>query len=130
MLARVLEVEVMDDEDEARDYDAMDHAGVNGRFCEELLAEGGALGKVLDVGTGTALIPIELVRRAPSTKVVGIDLADSMLKLAGENVKRAKLEGSIELKKADAKGIAFDDATFDGVMTNTILHHIEDIAPV
>ncbi len=35
---RTLEPEVMDSADEARDYDAMDHAEVNARFCEDLLA--------------------------------------------------------------------------------------------
>ena len=43
-LPRVLEPEVMDTEEEASDYDAMDHGGVNARFCEDLLA--------LDVPTG------------------------------------------------------------------------------
>ena len=37
-LARTLETEVMDTEEEARDYDAMDHREVNARFCADLLA--------------------------------------------------------------------------------------------
>ena len=37
-LPRTLEPEVMDTEEEARDYDAMDHAEVNGRFVGDLLA--------------------------------------------------------------------------------------------
>ena len=40
MLPRVLEPEVMYTEEEARDYDRMDHAEVNARFVADLLAEG------------------------------------------------------------------------------------------
>ena len=56
-LRRVLEPEVMDSDEEARDYDAMDHAGVNAAFCDDLTALAPDLGAVLDVGTGTARIP-------------------------------------------------------------------------
>ena len=38
MLPRVLEPEVMDSPDEARDYDAMDHGQVNRAFVNDLLA--------------------------------------------------------------------------------------------
>ena len=37
MLERVLEPEVMDTAEEARDYDSMDHAAVNTRFCDDFL---------------------------------------------------------------------------------------------
>ena len=73
MLKRVLEPEVMDTPEEARDYDAMDHGAVNVTFCDDLLSFASrngkpALGKrtsrVIDFGTGTALIPLELCGRA------------------------------------------------------------------
>ena len=37
MLTRVLEPEVMDSDQDAREYDAMDHAAVNALFVTELL---------------------------------------------------------------------------------------------
>ena len=37
-LDRILEPEVMDSAEEARDYDAMDHSEVNRRFVDDLLA--------------------------------------------------------------------------------------------
>jgi ubiquinone/menaquinone biosynthesis C-methylase UbiE len=125
-LPRTLEPEVMDTEEEALDYDAMDHSEVNGRFVSDLLAFRPRVGEVLDVGTGTARIPIELCRRAPGSKVVAIDLADQMLKIARVNVVRADLEGRIDLEKRDAKSAGWPDGRFDVVMSNTILHHIPD----
>lgn len=123
-LARVLEPEVMDDAEEARAYDAMDHAAVNGAFVEALLASGADPRRTLDVGTGTARIPIELVARRPEARVVAVDLAPSMLDVARENVRRAGLEAAIELRLGDGKGLAFDDGAFTAVMSNSIVHHV------
>ena len=128
MLPRVLEPEVMDSEEEARDYDRMDHAAVNARFVADLLAEGPlddrAHGPVLDLGTGTAQIPIELARAAPAVRVVAVDLAESMLALAKKNVAAAGLADRIEVKKADGKRLPFADDFFFAVMSNSIVHHI------
>jgi ubiquinone/menaquinone biosynthesis C-methylase UbiE len=126
MLPRTLEPEVMDTEEEARDYDAMDHAEVNGRFVDDLLALRAAPKEVLDVGTGTARIPIALCQRVAGVKVVGLDLADEMLKVARENVKSAGLGERIVLEKRDAKGAGWPDGRFEVVMSNTILHHIPE----
>ena len=85
MLQRVLEPEVMDTPEEVRDYDTMDHAAVNAAFCADLLAAGPIGPTVLDVGTGTALIPIELCRREHDVRVVAVALAVHMLARAKEN---------------------------------------------
>src|SRR5438046_2494869 len=98
MLSRVLEPEVMDTPEEARDYDAMDHSTVNRVFVADFLAVWGGLGRVLDVGTGTAQIPIELCRQNSSASVVAIDLAEEMLRVGRENVRRAGLESRITLE--------------------------------
>ena len=77
MLPRTLEAEVMDSAAEARDYDAMDHREVNRVFVADFLAAWGGGGSVLDVGTGTAQIPIELCRRSPLPVVTAIDLINT-----------------------------------------------------
>jgi ubiquinone/menaquinone biosynthesis C-methylase UbiE len=128
-LPRVLEPEVMDSEMEAREYDAMDHAGVNAAFCADLLARRPSLDPALDVGTGTALIPIALCRSAPRARVVAVDLAQSMLTLGARNVERAGLSGAITLSLADAKALPYPDGTFGCVVSNSILHHIPDPGP-
>lgn len=137
MLARVLEPEVMDTAEEARDYDAMNHADVNARFCEDFLAfanQGGrpALGartaRIVDFGTGTALIPVELCKRAAGFAVVGIDLAQHMLDLARQNVAQAGLADRVRLEKVDAKRTPFEDGSFGAAISNSIVHHIPDPA--
>lgn len=144
MLERVLEPEVMDSADEARQYDQMDHAAVNRAFVDDFLAalrsSSSATAaasayraappsqsmKILDLGTGTAQIPIALCQRVATCRVVAIDAADSMLALARTNVAAAQLAGRIELARVDAKRLPYPDAAFAAVMLNSIVHHIAE----
>ena len=126
MLPRILEPELMDSPDEARDYDEMDHREVNRRFVDDLLAAlgEGAAGDVLDLGTGTAQIPIELCRRGVECRVMAADAAINMLELARYNVEIAGLGQRIQLTHVDAKQMPFADEMFDVVMSNSIVHHL------
>jgi ubiquinone/menaquinone biosynthesis C-methylase UbiE len=134
MLPRVLEPEVMDTPEEARDYDSMDHRGVNRLFVDHLLQAAGLAGfsaptlQTLDVGTGTAQIPIELCGRGAALRsewqVTAIDLAQEMLTLGNANVAAAGLSCFISLELADAKGLSYVESSFDVVMSNSIIHHI------
>jgi ubiquinone/menaquinone biosynthesis C-methylase UbiE len=126
VLKRVLEPEVMDTAEEARDYDVMDHGAVNARFCEDLLALGSVGPAVLDVGTGTALIPIELCGRADAVHVVAIDLAEHMLALAKQNVARAGLQDRVMLERVDAKRMPYAAGSFGTIVSNSIIHHIPE----
>ena len=126
MLPRVLEPEVMDTAEEARDYDAMDHAAVNRAFVADFLALWDNRSPILDVGAGTAQIPIELCRQATDARVVAIDLAEHMLARGRENVRRAGLEDRLRLERVDAKKMPYPDGTFAAVISNSIVHHIPE----
>jgi len=136
MLERVLEPEFMDTPEEARDYDSMDHAEVNRRFVDNLLAALSAYRlhptadnprfRLLDVGTGTAQITIELCRRADSINVVAVDAAAHMLDLARRNIEFASLTSRIQVRQADAKHLPFAAAEFDAIISNSIIHHLPE----
>jgi ubiquinone/menaquinone biosynthesis C-methylase UbiE len=126
MLPRVLEPEVMDSDQEALDYDTMDHSAVNRAFVDDLLATCPTPGDVLDLGTGTALIPVELCQREATCRVMAGDAAGSMLDLARYRVEAASLIERIQLVQIDAKQLGYSDAMFDTVMSNSIVHHIPD----
>lgn len=131
MLSRVLETELMDTEDEARDYDAMDHVGVNRAFATDFLAVfPDQPGSVLDVGTGTALIPIELAQRTTRLQFVALDAASHMIALANQNVERAGLQARVFPQLANARGVPFPNQHFAAVVSNAIIHHIEDPLPI
>lgn len=116
----------MDSAEEARDYDSMDHAAVNRAFVTDFLAVWDGSNPILDVGTGTAQIPIELCRQAPAAQVVAIDLAEQMLAVGRANVRRAGLEARVRLEQCDAKHAPFAGSSFAAVISNSIVHHIPD----
>ena len=131
MLPRTLEPEVMDTAEEATEYDAMDHSEVNRRFVDDWGTASLATGqspsaelRMLDVGTGTALIPIEFCRSVSNLRIVAIDLAAEMLNLASSNVERAGFRDRIELRLVDAKRLPCVDGEFTTVVSNSIMHHI------
>lgn len=133
MLARILEPEVMNTSAEAIDYDQMDHRHVNRIFVDDFLVAlkhacqpNEHLWRIFDAGTGTALIPIELMRRGIRAIVTASDLADQMLLVAQNNVANAGLSASIELVLRDCKQLTDVSESYDAVMSNSIVHHIPE----
>jgi ubiquinone/menaquinone biosynthesis C-methylase UbiE len=126
MLARILEPEVMDSALEALDYDAMDHSAVNRVFVADFLAVWDGRQPVLDVGTGTAQIPIELCRQHATARVTAIDLAEHMLRVGANNVRQAGLEKRITLERQDAKHLPYSTGSCGAVISNSIVHHIPE----
>jgi ubiquinone/menaquinone biosynthesis C-methylase UbiE len=131
MLSRVLEPEAMDTPEEARDYDAMDHATVNARFVADFLAVHGRCrgGEILDVGAGPGRIAMALCQSDPAARVRALDLAEAMLSLARQNIAAAGLSERIACVQGDAKALPNPDGAFEAVVSNTIIHHIPDPAP-
>ena len=120
-MKRTLEPELMDTAEDARQYNRMDNSGVNRLFVDDLIAfaaqcqtDGfdGLATDIVDVGTGTALLPIELCRRESSVQVLAVDDAVNMLDLAIYNIEAASLRDRINLDKADAKSLKFEDGIF------------------
>jgi ubiquinone/menaquinone biosynthesis C-methylase UbiE len=133
MIARVLEPEAMDTAEEVRQYDAMDHSEANARFVADFLHAHGPCGggEVLDVGTGTARIPIALALADPRARIVALDLAEAMLAQALENIAAAGFSDRIRCHHGDAKSLEADFGArgFEGVISNSIVHHIPDPEP-
>ncbi len=124
MIDRILEPEVMDSEEEAMEYDQMDFTEVNTDFAQlaSQLTVKNAL--VLDLGTGTARIPIILSNLRPDCQITAIDLAPSMLKIAQKNVDLAHKKEQIKLELADSKNLNYQNNSFDLVISNSLVHHI------
>ncbi len=146
MIPRTLEPEVMDTDEAARAYDAMDHREVNSRFVDDFLVafpeavvtasgdddwlDPDSRVSILDLGTGTAQIPIELCQRTDLVRVMAADAAIAMLEIVRVNVEFASVQQQIQLDHVDAKKLHYRDGMFDAVMSNSIVHHIPEPAIV
>ncbi len=124
MLERVLETEVMDDRSEAVEYNDMDHEAVNRNFVTDLLSSGPLGIDCLDLGTGTALIPIELCQRDDEVRVMASDASTAMLELARYQLEVNNLTHRVQLHFGDAKKLIFESSFFDTVISNSLVHHL------
>ncbi|MGI9457772.1 MAG: class I SAM-dependent methyltransferase, partial [Aeoliella sp.] len=126
---RICETELMDSQTEATAYDQMDHAEVNTCFVNDLLTALGPIDGVIraiDLGTGTAQIPIELCSVDERFRVIAADAAQCMLNLAEANVIAARLTDKIKLQQVDAKTLPANLGPFDVVMSNSLVHHLPE----
>lgn len=80
-------------------------------------------GRVLDVGVGTGL---ELPMFDPQTRLVGIDLAESMLRRARLRVRKHALDNVEGLIVMDATRLAFRDESFDAAVVPFVLTVVPD----
>jgi ubiquinone/menaquinone biosynthesis C-methylase UbiE len=104
---------------------------VHRRFLEMVPAHdagsrAGACSLALDVGTGPGYVAVELARRRPGLRVVGLDLAANMVALAAGRASRAALDGRALWPQGDGHRLPFADATFDLVVSSFALHHWRD----
>jgi SAM-dependent methyltransferase len=97
------------------------------------LLPAGAPFRLLDVGTGSADIPLAVVawarRTGRAARVTGVDSHPVTLELARRHVAG---EPSIELVRADARRLMdrFAPGDFDVAHASLFLHHLEDIEVV
>lgn len=67
---------------------------------------------ILDLATGTADMPIMLMKLLSPDKVIGIDISEAMLELGRKKVEKNNLKGKISLQTGDAENIYFSNASF------------------
>jgi ubiquinone/menaquinone biosynthesis C-methylase UbiE len=123
---RILEPEVMDTWLESTAYDAMDFVSVNNAFATDAIELDPDAIKILDVGTGTARIPIIMCQQRPQYLITGVDLAQSMLIIGQRNVEEAGLNQRIRLERVDSKRMPYPDLEFDMLISNSLVHHLPD----
>jgi demethylmenaquinone methyltransferase/2-methoxy-6-polyprenyl-1,4-benzoquinol methylase len=78
---------------------------------------------VLDLCTGTALVPAVVAAARPQTFVVGLDLSPEMLALGRQKLARASRTNAA-LVRADAGRLPFRDGSFDAVTVSFGLHEL------
>ncbi len=93
-------------------------------WMAEILGYSGTRGmRVLDVGCGQG---IDLVRYARAGAITtGIDLTPRHTEIATAHLAAAGLEGTVV--EGDAEQLPFDDASFDRLSSNGVLHHTPGI---
>ncbi len=79
---------------------------------------------LLDAGCGTGAYSAALVDHVG--RITGLDLSDGMLQVAQAKLAPWIERGTAELRKGSITAMPFAEASFDAVMFNQVLHHLED----
>jgi len=132
-MKRVLEPEVMDGAEEATSYASAAArrylSRIDDSFVDHFFRLGVRSGRVLDVGTGPGVIPIKIGRLSTAFEIVGVDLSPAMLELARENLSREQSDLAVRFEIGDAAHLDFAADSFDVVISNSLLHHLDDPGP-
>lgn len=84
---------------------------------------------LLDGATGTADQIILLMEESKRIRrAVGIDLAENMLSIGKDKIKRKRFGKNIHLSRGDITAIAHDDASFDCVTLSFGIRNVENIS--
>ena len=81
--------------------------------------------RILDLCTGTATNAIDIAKAKKNVQIVGIDLSDSMLKVAKNKIEHNGLR-NIKLYRMDATQLKFKDHCFDKILISLVLHELDE----
>jgi demethylmenaquinone methyltransferase/2-methoxy-6-polyprenyl-1,4-benzoquinol methylase len=115
-------------------YDVLNHllsAGIDRRWRRRAIGSLALTGRecVLDLCTGTADLAIAArTARPPAARVVGIDFAGAMLRVAAGKLTARRLTSSVTLVRGDATGIPLADGSVDAVTIAFGIRNVEHTA--
>jgi ubiquinone/menaquinone biosynthesis C-methylase UbiE len=89
------------------------------KIANDIVAEMGK-GTILDLGSGTGYLSIEIARKAPSLQVYGIDLSRQMVKIARRH---ARGVNNARFVFGNAAKLPFKDNSIDLVISTGASHH-------
>ena len=77
-------------------------------------------GRVLDLGTGTGIIPILMAAKTKANELIGLEIQEESADMAGRSVMLNDLQDRVKIIQGDIKeaGQIFDAASFDVVTSN------------
>jgi tRNA1Val (adenine37-N6)-methyltransferase len=81
--------------------------------------------RVIDLGTGTGIIPILLAGKTEAKEIIGIEIQETIVEMAARSVKLNQLEDRVKMVHADLNNVLneLDLYSFDVVVSNPPYMH-------
>ncbi|MEA1964832.1 MAG: methyltransferase domain-containing protein [Candidatus Aerophobetes bacterium] len=89
------------------------------KIAEDIVEKMGS-GTILDLGSGTGYLSIEIAKRATSLKVYGVDLSKGMVKIARHHAKGVE---NAQFEFGNVADLPFEDDSIDFIVSTGSLHH-------
>ena len=126
-MRRIPEAELMENTEQARAYSCADFSESNNIFVNNLfrVSKINNKTKILDIGCGDGEIPIQILKRK-NCDITAVDGSEAMLDEFYKKVKINKLT-NIKIMNSLIDDELLVDSKFDIVMSNSLVHHINDI---
>ncbi len=127
-MERTPERELMNDPDQARAYAQADFEGPNRMFVDffKQFFPNFQRGTMLDLGCGPADICLRLAREFPAALVYGVDGAPNMLDFGRKAIAEQNLSKRVFLIEGTLPCPHLPQGRFDGIISNSLLHHLKD----
>lgn len=90
--------------------------------AEEIISEVSS-GRILDVGTGPGLLPVEIAMKSGGAQIFGIDLSPRMVQIAKKNAQEHGVSERVNFRIANAASLPFENDYFDFVISTLSFHH-------
>lgn len=96
------------------------------KIAEDIVEKIGS-GSIVDLGSGTGYLSIEIAKRAPGLQVYGIDLSRQMVKITRGHARDVE---NAQFKFGNASSLPFEDNSIDFIVSTGSLHHWKKPAKV
>ncbi len=83
---------------------------------------------LLEVGCGQGLLLEKALRQLKPRRAVGVDLSEVMLEIAWKRLRRRGKTDAIQVAQAEATTLPFRDACFDGLLSMSMIEHLDEKA--
>ena len=128
-MERQLEAELMDDAEGVAAYARADFGDSDGLFASRVAGVTGAGARaMLDLGCGPGILTVRLAQALPAAEWTAVDGSEPMIALARQVVRQAGLGHRVTLLQERLQALTLPAATFDGVVSKDLLHHLPDPA--
>ncbi len=92
-------------------------------YVDKIIENAPERGKIIDIGTGNAHIPVKLINRNRNLEIFAIDLSKASVRIAKEN---CSFSDKIHVLRADGHNLPFRDSVFDEVIVRLAPHSIKE----
>ncbi|MBS1599274.1 MAG: bifunctional demethylmenaquinone methyltransferase/2-methoxy-6-polyprenyl-1,4-benzoquinol methylase UbiE [Bacteroidetes bacterium] len=81
--------------------------------------------QILDVATGTADMPVMMMKYLQPEKITAIDISEGMLDIGRKKISKLNLSRNVELQTGDSESINFPDNSFDATTVSFGVRNFE-----